>query len=520
MSTESGFFRNLALFWRDETTIATLATSHSDKPNATKRRGNLSKVPAFRRNAIYGPLSISAALLLICVSGPVVASTFSVTNTGDTGAGSLRQAITDANNHVGADTITFNISGAGVHTITPLSALPAISDPVMIDGYTQPGSSANSHGPGVGDNSVHLIEIDGTNTGGGNGSGVIILNSTASGSTIRGLVVNRGPSSGIVVLGASNVTIKGCFAGMDPTGSIPHGNGDCGILLDNNATMATIGGLTPDARNLLSGNGIAGLGFGNDGGAGGSGHHVQGNFIGTNAAGTNAPIQNQGGVSMAYGVSNSTVGGTTPSARNIISGNFGRGVILSNGIGNPAVTNNIIAGNFIGADLTGTQSMGNGNYPGIGLYAPGNTIGGTGTGAGNVIAGNNTAGIDIQAADGSLIEGNFIGTDLTGTLNLGNRYPGITIAGSNVTVGGTSAGAGNVIAFNGINFPRGILIYSGTGNAILGNSIFSNGGIGIDLNADGVTLNDAGDVDTGPNNFQNFPVLTSVTSRSGMATRQ
>src|SRR5207249_8781714 len=108
--------------------------------------------------------------------------------------------------------------------------------------------------------------------------------------------------------------------------------------------------------------------------------------------------------------------------------------------------NNVISGNFIGTDRTGTLSLGNGSYPGIGLYAPGNTIGGTTAGAGNVIAGNNTAGIDIQSADGSLIEGNFIGTDLTGTLNLGNHYPGITIAGSNVTVGGTSAGAGNVIA--------------------------------------------------------------------------
>src|SRR5262245_45407421 len=97
----------------------------------------------------------------------VVASTFTVTNTNDSGSGSLRQAITDANNHAGADTINFNISGGGVHTIKPDSTLPAITSPVTIDGYSQPGSSANSRGPTLGDNSVHLIEIDGTNTGGG-----------------------------------------------------------------------------------------------------------------------------------------------------------------------------------------------------------------------------------------------------------------------------------------------------------------------------------------------------------------
>src|SRR5207248_2335408 len=132
----------------------------------------------------------------------------------------------------------------------------------------------------------------------------------------------------------------------------------------------------------------------------------------------------------------------------------------------------------IGTDLTGTLPLG--NSVGIGLYARGNTIGGTAPGAGNVIAAN-PLGIDVFLADDSQIEGNFIGTDLSGTINLGGIFPGITIANSNVTVGGTSAGAGNVIAFNGANLPGGIVIYSGGHNAILGNSIFSNNGVGIDL---------------------------------------
>src|SRR5262249_15285478 len=139
------------------------------------------------------------ALTILASVTAAAASTFTVTTTADSGAGSLRQAITDSNaNPPPANTtnlINFNITGASVHTITPASALPTITQPVVIDGFTQTGSSANTHATNLGDNSVHLIEIDGMNTGGGNGTGVLTFTAGAGGSTIRGLVINRGPDA-------------------------------------------------------------------------------------------------------------------------------------------------------------------------------------------------------------------------------------------------------------------------------------------------------------------------------------
>src|SRR5436190_6264800 len=101
-------------------------------------------------------------------------STFTVINTNDSGAGSLRQAILDANTNLGLDTICFNIPGSGVHTISLTSALPPIADPVFIDGYTQPangGAAASQNTLAVGDNAVLLIELNGTSA---NGDGLTV----------------------------------------------------------------------------------------------------------------------------------------------------------------------------------------------------------------------------------------------------------------------------------------------------------------------------------------------------------
>src|SRR3954463_7546989 len=107
-------------------------------------------------------LALRAAWLFVpawTLAAALLANTFTVTTAADSGAGSLRQALLDANAAGDADTIQFSIPGAGVHTITPLTDLPLITGPVTIDGYTQPGSSANTNGPGLPDNSVHLIEL-------------------------------------------------------------------------------------------------------------------------------------------------------------------------------------------------------------------------------------------------------------------------------------------------------------------------------------------------------------------------
>src|SRR5947209_1999009 len=98
-------------------------------------------------------------MALILAAASVTAATFTVTNTNDSGAGSLRQAILDANANPGLDTIAFNIPGAGVQTISPASVLPTITDSVIIDGYSQPGSSANTDPNGF--NGTLLIELSG-----------------------------------------------------------------------------------------------------------------------------------------------------------------------------------------------------------------------------------------------------------------------------------------------------------------------------------------------------------------------
>ena len=462
------------------------------------------------------PLWAVASLCLL--AAPLSAVTVTVNDAGDstnacattgTGICTLRDAITYGNAHSGS-TIAFNITGAGVHTIAPAAAYASLVAPVTINGFSQPGSHANTNGPGLGDNSVHLIEIDGTNTGGGNFAAAFAFGAGSDGSVIRGLVVNRCPSAAIQILGANGHVIDGNFLGTDSTGAVAHGNGAFGILIDEGASNVTVGGTSASARNLISANAIAGVAFGNDGGAGGSGHVIQGNFIGTNAAGTGA-LPNDFGISMAYGVTNSTIGGTTTAARNLISGNTGRGVIVSNSLGAPGITGNVIEGNFIGTDVTGILPLGNGEY-GVEVNAPGNAIGGSAAGAGNLIGFNAFGGIGMEGgADGLVIQGNYIGTDPTGTIALGNQGPAVTVSGSNnLIIGGVNPGEGNVMAFNGVTTSGGVLIYSGTGNTIRGNSIHNNVATGIDLGGSGVTANDPGDGDTGANDLQNFPLVAGV----------
>ena len=202
-----------------------------------------------------------------------------------------------------------------------------------------------------------------------------------------------------------------------------------------------------------------------------------------------------------------TIGGTTAGGRNVISGNSQFGVHL---VGAGA-TGNLVQGNYIGTNVTGTAAVANG-YSGVYFNGAGtNTIGGTTAGERNVISGNSHHGVYLlgAGATGNLVRGNYIGTDVTGAAGLGNTLNGVVAfnAPSN-TIGGTAAGTENVIAFN---VKAGVAVTgAGTGNVILKNSIFSNGGLGIDLGATGVTANDVNDPDTGANKLQNFPVITSV----------
>lgn len=448
-----------------------------------------------------------------------------------------------------ADLIAFAIDGTGVRTITPSTALPDITDPVVIDGTTQAGTDVNNLPNGS--NAKLLIAAP-------------VPMIVAGHSTVRGLVVTGG---GLVLRGGSNL-VEGCFIGTDATGttapSLAQGAAaQTGISIESDGN--TVGGTTEAARNLISGNNQAGVHI-----KSGDSNRVIGNLIGTNAVG-NTSLGNGVGVLVTDGSSNS-IGGLTAPETNVVSGNAMTGIRLA--AENPntdVVINNLIAGNLIGLSAAGTTAVGNGN--GVFVSAENTTIGGTAVGAGNVISGNPGGGVGIFNAKATLVQGNRIGTSYSGQLAVGNGDAGVVVGGgTNTSIGGSAAGARNVISGNNghgisVNTPGagtsilgnfigvtadgvsrlgntgagvrvldagpgvaiggttdqalnviyyngggGVVVIAGTGVNIRRNSIYGNQGPGIDLGGDGNTPNDAGDSDTGPNNRQNAPVITSVTS--------
>ena len=335
---------------------------------------------------------------------------FVVTNNNNHGPGSLRDAILNANATIGKDTITFNIPGSGVKVIQLSAALPEITDPVVIDGTTQPGYAGSP-----------LIELDGTLAG-----AATALVIKAGGSTVKGLAIgNFSGGNGIFLTNCNNNVIQGNHIGVDPTGTIARPT-TIGIQLINSSNNL-IGGTTATARNVISGNSSSGIAIG------GTGNTIQGNFIGTNAAGT-AALKN---VFIGIGISgsqaaNNMIGGTAPGAGNLISGN-GTGILTSG-------SGTIVQGNLIGTDVTGTKRMPNGT--GITANSTNIFIGGLTQAARNIISGNDSIGVELSG-NGSKLQGNYIGTDITGTLAVENGAG--VIAGGNALIGGTVPEARNVI---------------------------------------------------------------------------
>ncbi|MGA9773839.1 MAG: BACON domain-containing carbohydrate-binding protein [Blastocatellia bacterium] len=308
---------------------------------------------------------------------------------------------------------------------------------------------------------------------------------------------------------------------------------------------------------------------------GGGSDIIEGNYIGTNAAGNASQGNAEVAVLISAG-SGHLIGGTTVAARNLLSGNTGQGVLVLG-----PTMNHIVRGNYIGTDATGAIGLGN-LSDGITMLSGASNVtncivGGTTAGAGNVISGNGGTGVQfIGVGTSNLVQGNLIGTNASGTNALGNDLGGVAITESaNSAIGGTVAGAGNVISGNGLegvrinsatstgnqvrgnkigtradgttslpnnsagvqilnsasnnsiggaagegniiafNLGAGVRIETGTGNSVQSNSIFSNGALGIDLGNAGITPNDLNDPDAGANNLQNFPVLTLANGAAG-----
>jgi hypothetical protein len=508
-------------------------------------------------------------------------STFTVTNNDDSGPGSLRQAIIDANANAGADVITFNIPGAGVHTIKSLSFLPVITDTVTIDGTTQPSFAGSP-----------IIELNGSLLPAESFEAGLEIN--ASGCVVRGLVINGFfDGTGIILRtgGATENRIEGCYVGTNSTGTaaIPNSRGieinDDGFTPNSGATRNIIGGTTANARNLFSGNkdygvliegnttsdnvvqgnfigtnpdgtstvanAFAGVGiFSPNNVIGGTvagarnvvsgnvdygifidesnaiGNQVQGNYVGPNATGTGEVAlahdkPDVGGVVIADRAQSNIIGGSTPGARNVISGNGASGVVLEG----DGTTGNQTQGNLIGTDASGAIALGNHNNGIVITEAQGNVIGGASAEARNVISGNNQHGVAIGISilnragqqltgeTGATVLANFIGTDVTGTKPLGNGMNGVFVDADSII----NRIEANLIAFNGNN---GVCIPDnrnpGVRIVILSNFIHSNAALGIDLGAPGPTPNPNNRL-TGANNLQNFPDIDSAAFLSNAA---
>lgn len=407
-------------------------------------------------------MPLGAVLVLLGLpAGAQGATTFVVTNTNDSGAGSLRQAIAGANLAAGADGIEFDIPGTGVKIIKPLTALPNIDEPVDILGYTQEGARRNTARHGT--NARLRIVLSGANLTSGIDPGLRIL---APDSLIEGLVINRfrGPQIELGS-GASSTWIRGSFFGVNARGTDPAAAGGVsndGIDVESSDNL--IGGQARAHRNLISGNNGDGVEID----SGGSGTVVRRNLIGTGRGGTGDVGNGANGV-LVDGSSSNTVGGG-----NVISGNEGHGVHL-------AGTSNTLRGNRIGTDATGRRGVGNREG---GVIAVGNdlVVGGLTAAHRNVISGNGGDGVQLEhtgGPEGVSVQGNFVGTVANGRKALANAGDGVQpLSGSNLAIGGTVSrpgrAPGNVISGN-----RGNGVHVGTGLAgvsIDGNLIGTNAG--------------------------------------------
>jgi titin len=355
-----------------------------------------------------------------------------------------------------------------------------------------------------------------SNRAGTNGDGISDAweRNLVSGNTWSGINLQGAGTDGNVV--------SGNFVGTDATSQVPLPNRQSGVRVAGWAQGNWIG-TNGDSQggvvegNVISGNVLYGVLLS---GQGTDRNRVAGNLIGTAVSGLTAVPNGSQGVRIETGASDNVIGtngdGVSDSLEgNTISGNGGMGIMVRD----PGTDGNIIAGNVIGLDRTGKIAVPN-QWHGIKVEsgAQYTRIGTNGDGISdreeaNIISANANNGIlfQFEGTSNNRVAGNFIGTDASGTMALGNNRNGIEAAdGAHQNILGGSGSLANTIAFNASSGVQ-LSVSSSHGVSIQGNSIYLNGGLGIDLGSDGPTWNDPGDVDLGPNHFQNYPVLSTVT---------
>jgi Periplasmic copper-binding protein (NosD) len=458
--------------------------------------------------------AVSAGLTMVLAAGPAGAAGPYVVNATDdapdlntrdglclTSAGrcTLRAALQQDQADGGPSTIRFNIAGGGPHTIQIGGVLPTLAaGGTTIDGYTEPGSSPNTSARAS--NAVLRVEVRGNGAG---GSEALVV--TSANNTIRGLALfNHRVTIRIAGAGASGNVVAGNFLGTNAAASFQASGANAnaaGVIIRTNAASNRVGGTSAADRNVISGNAGRGVmvNVPNEVAGGTAQTLITGNIIGLTPSGSAQRANLGHAVDMNSGANRTRV------VDNVISGNSGSAVEVSHGT---TTADNVIEDNRIGTDLTGASSPGyarNGSsgHPNIRVEdgADDTVV------QDNVIGGAANGGIKVNAisrpALGTRIVDNLIGVSTTGA-NIGNGPFGVQVEGGSAD----TEIAGNTIAFNAV----GVRVVGDTTDrvTISENSMFGNTNLGIDLLPAGVTPNDSGDGDEGPNNLLNVPVLEFV----------
>jgi hypothetical protein len=450
----------------------------------------------FRRGKRVSPRTLSAKLLLQPLEDRITPTIFIVTNTNDSGAGRLRAAINNADHAVGA-LIDFAIPGSGVQTINIKSPLPAMVEPMTINGFSQGAS------PGY-----PLIQLNGSSAGSSTDGLVDVVGS----SLIEGLTIDNYGGDGIIMEGSGSI-VRGCFIGTNATGTTAAPNKGSGIYIWGSGNR--IGSTTTGMGNVISGNAVAGIYIQSLSGAQNT---IVGNDIGTDPTSSFA-IGNKYGIEIRNKANENIIGGVSSTSGNVISGNTADGILLQD----PGVVGNLIEGNSIGDDLNHTIAIPNNDGVAVSTGASGNQIGSTPLLGANDIAGNSFAGIDLTSTSTkTIVLNNTIGANLHTTLAIPNEY-GIVIDGSSTSnvIGGVASGDRNIISGNSVDgidlfgpsvsgnllegnyigtnltatsaVPNGagIVLESGVKNAVIGGSVISDGNV-ISGNTDyGIEISDS-----------------------------